>query len=238
MPAKLRGFETRPVNGSQVNEMADSLRRVGKNNLADMVTTHCLSAEENGEVKLSCAHWQEIDDAIEALGAKNADLSLDEAVEFLSGTGMNVVVVDDESPSLGWTGEDGDIDGTTTDEEIAELDEIMQEADTELDAMAFPLCQCGCGFRTKGGRYLPGHDAKHKGALMRVLYYNEGFEAGEVAKLELQLRGWLKFYPAFAKNETKRARRANVARCQICGRPLVDEESIERGIGPVCAGKH
>jgi hypothetical protein len=29
-----------------------------------------------------------------------------------------------------------------------------------------PLCQCGCEETTKGGRYLPGHDAKHKSALV------------------------------------------------------------------------
>lgn len=27
------------------------------------------------------------------------------------------------------------------------------------------LCHCGCGESTKGGRYRPGHDAKHKSAL-------------------------------------------------------------------------
>jgi hypothetical protein len=27
------------------------------------------------------------------------------------------------------------------------------------------LCECGCGGMTKGGRYLPGHDSKHRAAL-------------------------------------------------------------------------
>jgi len=30
-----------------------------------------------------------------------------------------------------------------------------------------PECQCGCGEHTKGGRYRPGHDARHHAALKR-----------------------------------------------------------------------
>jgi hypothetical protein len=30
-----------------------------------------------------------------------------------------------------------------------------------------PECQCGCGERTKGGKYRPGHDARHHAALKR-----------------------------------------------------------------------
>jgi hypothetical protein len=29
-----------------------------------------------------------------------------------------------------------------------------------------PECLCGCGGRTRGGRFLPGHDAKLKKALV------------------------------------------------------------------------
>jgi hypothetical protein len=119
------------------------------------------------------------------------------------------------------------------DEVLAELD-----PDKELDEAAFPVCGCGCGGRTKGGRYIPGHDAKHKGRLMRTVFYDPEGPAGEAAELELNLRGWMKFYPAFAKNERKRERRRGVARCKVCGRPLSDEESVELGIGPVCAGRH
>jgi hypothetical protein len=31
---------------------------------------------------------------------------------------------------------------------------------------AAPQCECGCGANTKGGRFLPGHDAKLKKALV------------------------------------------------------------------------
>lgn len=30
-----------------------------------------------------------------------------------------------------------------------------------------PSCMCGCGKKTKGGKFLPGHDAKLRGKLIR-----------------------------------------------------------------------
>jgi hypothetical protein len=30
-----------------------------------------------------------------------------------------------------------------------------------------PVCLCGCGDRTKGGTFLPGHDARLRGKLIR-----------------------------------------------------------------------
>lgn len=274
MATKPRGFETRDMTRQQVYDLADRLAQVGKENLADMVRTHGMSAEKNGHIKLSKAHWQEIDDATDFEAASRTDITLDEAVGFLSSAGMNVIVIDEDGVHEGVLhsddsievdkGEQPDNPEDMSDDELFDLDkkmdlildpkaewstdektvfipqEVLDEADpdAELDAPAFPLCHCGCGGRTKGGRYIPGHDARHKGRLMREAFYLEGTEKGEASLLELQLRGWMKFYPAFAKNEAKRARRANLKRCEICGRPLSDEESIERGIGPVCAGKH
>lgn len=246
MATKPKGFETRDMTREQVYALADQLIEVGKDGLGSVVRTHGLSAEKDGKVKLSRAHWEEIDDAVEFSQMRDRDLTLDEAI-----AGMQVVVIDEDGVhdgilmpddsievDKGWTGEDGDIDGTASDEDIAELDAIMSEADAELDAPAFPLCHCGCGGRTKGGRYIPGHDAKHKGSLMRKVFYLGDTDEGEAARLELVLRGWEKFYPAFAKNEAKRVRRSNVARCRECGRPLSDEESVEAGIGPICQGRH
>lgn len=124
-------------------------------------------------------------------------------------------------------------------------DEIREEDDPdgELDAIAFPICECGCSFPTRGGRFIPGHDARLKSALMRRVFNarsDEGLDeqAADEAQGELVLRGWWKFYPSFAKNEAKRQRRAMTAKCNVCGRPLSDEDSIERGVGPVCSGRH
>jgi hypothetical protein len=51
-----------------------------------------------------------------------------------------------------------------------------------------PECLCGCGGRTKGGRFLPGHDAKLKKALVA------GARAGKKrARNKLEKLGWLKF---------------------------------------------
>ncbi len=52
----------------------------------------------------------------------------------------------------------------------------------------FPLCQCGCGEPTKGGRFKPGHDAKLKRDLL--LKANAG---GKRAIKKLEQLGWSKF---------------------------------------------
>ena len=50
------------------------------------------------------------------------------------------------------------------------------------------LCHCGCGGFTKGGRYLPGHDAKHKAALVEATRKGSKRAANKLEKL-----GWTKF---------------------------------------------
>lgn len=50
------------------------------------------------------------------------------------------------------------------------------------------LCHCGCGGSTKGGRYLPGHDAKHKKALIAAALLG-----GKRAANKLEKLGWTKF---------------------------------------------
>ena len=49
-------------------------------------------------------------------------------------------------------------------------------------------CACGCGGMTKGGRFLPGHDAKHKGNLIRTV--REKGPGALAAGQELVKRGW------------------------------------------------
>ena len=50
------------------------------------------------------------------------------------------------------------------------------------------LCHCDCGGSTKGGRYLPGHDAKHKKALIEAALLG-----GKRAANKLEKLGWTKF---------------------------------------------
>ncbi len=51
-----------------------------------------------------------------------------------------------------------------------------------------PICLCGCEGQTKGGRFLPGHDAKLKKALVA------GARAGKKrAANKLEKLGWSKF---------------------------------------------
>ena len=49
-------------------------------------------------------------------------------------------------------------------------------------------CACGCGGMTKGGRFLPGHDAKRKGSLIRAV--REKGPGALAAGQELVKRGW------------------------------------------------
>src|SRR6266446_7613258 len=48
-----------------------------------------------------------------------------------------------------------------------------------------PECLCGCGGRTKGGRFLPGHDAKLKKALIA-----EARAGKKRARNKLEKLGW------------------------------------------------
>ena len=48
-----------------------------------------------------------------------------------------------------------------------------------------PDCQCLCGEQTGGGKFRPGHDARHKGALIR-----KALEDHAASIAELETRGW------------------------------------------------
>ena len=51
-----------------------------------------------------------------------------------------------------------------------------------------PICLCGCEGQTKGGRFLPGHDAKLKKALLAAARAGKKRAANKLEKL-----GWSKF---------------------------------------------
>ena len=54
-----------------------------------------------------------------------------------------------------------------------------------------PKCECGCEATTKGGRFLPGHDAKLKAALIK-----EALGGSKRAVTKLEKLGWKKFLDA------------------------------------------
>lgn len=49
-------------------------------------------------------------------------------------------------------------------------------------------CQCGCSGTPKSGRYLPGHDAKHKANLVKA-----ALSGSKRATRKLETLGWGKF---------------------------------------------
>ena len=66
---------------------------------------------------------------------------------------------------------------------------------TRTKGSAAPLCECGCSTPTKGGKYAPGHDAKHKQILLAA-----ALGGSKRAEDTLQAKGWAKFLDA--KRET------------------------------------
>jgi hypothetical protein len=56
-----------------------------------------------------------------------------------------------------------------------------------------PKCMCGCGEKTRGGRFLPGHDARLKGRLQKK-FRDTGLNAQE--KELVNSLGWMRFMPA------------------------------------------
>jgi hypothetical protein len=60
---------------------------------------------------------------------------------------------------------------TTTPQEAAHKRTLKKRAQTarkQAAAKKFPLCACGCKERTRGGKYRPGHDARHHAQLRKA----------------------------------------------------------------------
>lgn len=55
-----------------------------------------------------------------------------------------------------------------------------------------PYCRCGCGIKTKGGTFVPGHDARYKSQLIEQALGTDPEVAAEAVRL-LEGRGWIKF---------------------------------------------
>lgn len=64
-------------------------------------------------------------------------------------------------------------------------------------AASGPDCRCRCGGRTRGGRYLPGHDSQHLGRLLATVRAGEMtleaalLELQESPRIQVKLRLWL-----------------------------------------------
>ncbi|MGC3991633.1 MAG: hypothetical protein QM796_18480 [Chthoniobacteraceae bacterium] len=86
------------------------------------------------------------------------------------------------------------------------------------------LCECGCEAPTKGGRFLPGHDAKLKKQLIA-----DALAGGKRAEKKLEALGWTKFLEAKReKIEAKQKRGSKEAEPE----PTV-EETPEESPAPV-----
>lgn len=84
---------------------------------------------------------------------------------------------------------------TRQEQEMAAKTESKAKPKATPKAKAPRDCQCGCGGQTKGGRFLPGHDAKLKSAL-QTEYRGATTKAqrDKVAKRFDEL-GWGRFVP-------------------------------------------
>lgn len=85
------------------------------------------------------------------------------------------------------------------DRERAKKETAARKAAKEALRMPKPGndCECGCGGITGGGRYLPGHDAKHKSALITAAMAGD-----EGAYLVLESKQWLHFLHAKINGHT------------------------------------
>lgn len=92
------------------------------------------------------------------------------------------------------------------------------------------LCKCGCGEQVgKGASFRPGHDARLKGRLLRMMAWQEQ-HADELANGTLEPNAFeeLAAIPQGALEVQ--------ARCSCCGQPML--VAHESGMGPICrAGK-
>lgn len=97
------------------------------------------------------------------------------------------------------------------------------------------LCHCGCGGTTGGGKYLPGHDARHKSALIKAVLASEVAgedepgvrRAGTEALAVLEQKGWTKFLDKAREVAARPKADPRVARAE---RRQNDEERARRNI--------
>jgi hypothetical protein len=68
-------------------------------------------------------------------------------------------------------------------------------------AKKLPLCECGCETTTKGGRFIPGHDAILKKALI-----DAALGGSKRAENKLEILGWSKFLDARRQRLGRRKR--------------------------------
>lgn len=83
-----------------------------------------------------------------------------------------------------------------------------------------PSCQCGCGATTKGGRFLPGHDAKLKSSLVEA-----ALSGSKRAANKLEALGWTKFLDAARARQTPKGAGE--------GAPVLSGEKLRRKKEPV-----
>lgn len=94
------------------------------------------------------------------------------------------------------SGVDPDVDATIDElHDAAEAKRAVEKTKQPPKAKAPPrptsgVCECGCEGKTKGGRFVPGHDAKLASRLVALIkeYDRDAFE-------EMKRRGWLKKLP-------------------------------------------
>lgn len=91
-----------------------------------------------------------------------------------------------------------------------------------------PCCDCGCGAATRGGRYLPGHDAKHKKQLIDDALHGSKRAESKLAKL-----GWTKFLEAKRQVQAKPGRKPRTADHPVATPPRRRGRPPKSGFLPV-----
>lgn len=100
-------------------------------------------------------------------------------------------------------------------------------------------CECGCGQSPKGetARFVVGHDARHKSALIRAVIDHQDQDA----EAELERRGWTKFLEK-ARSARVRTTEKSKRAASVDGLPInalrIEPDADEDTIAGLIEGRH
>ncbi len=104
------------------------------------------------------------------------------------------------------------------------MTDAKDQKKTEKAPKVMPKCLCGCGEQTKGGRFIPGHDAKLKSDL-----FAKGDNGDKAAIAKLNELGWGELWINHQRVVKEKAERAErVAAEQADRKKAADDRRADR----------
>lgn len=142
----------------------------------------------------ACANPQDCADAVAAKAAANPLRPMLEEIYVLAGEARRQVLHERTVRQIRQAVAASGIDEEIGHDVAADLARPRRTRKPRVVRPAEGICTCGCEGKTKGGRFLPGHDARLKSALRKSIL------AGSLeARQRMIILGWEKFIPADAE---------------------------------------